>query len=258
MDALVTAGGIPLAGEPLYPYTQGQPKALLDISGKPMIQWVLDAVSGSRQVDTVVVIGLDGLSGVTCGKPMIFIPNQATMIDNLLAGMRVVLQIHPAARRVLTVSSDIPAITPEIIDWEVETASQTEEDICYNVSKRETIEARYPGSRRTYVRLMDAEVCGADMNVVSTSLVTQQSSTWMALIEARKNPLKLAFIIGLDTLLLLLLRQLTLEGAVKKVSKRLQLTGRAIITPYAEMAMDVDKPHQLELIQADLAKRGES
>ena len=40
MDAIVTAGGIPMPGEPLYEYTNGSPKALLDIAGKPMIQWV--------------------------------------------------------------------------------------------------------------------------------------------------------------------------------------------------------------------------
>jgi NDP-sugar pyrophosphorylase family protein len=48
MDAVVTAGGIPQPEELLYPYTQGKPKAMLDIGGKPMVQWVLDALSGSK------------------------------------------------------------------------------------------------------------------------------------------------------------------------------------------------------------------
>ncbi len=46
MDAIVIAGGVPTPVEPLYPYTQGKPKALLDLCGKPMIQWVLDALEG--------------------------------------------------------------------------------------------------------------------------------------------------------------------------------------------------------------------
>jgi hypothetical protein len=33
------------------------------------------------------------------------------------------------------------------------------------------------------------------------------------------------------------------------------MTGKAIVCPYAEIAMDVDKPNQLELMQADLTKR---
>ena len=37
-----------------------------------------------------------------------------------------------------------------------------------------------------------------------------------------------------------------------------KVTGRAILCPYAEVGMDVDKPHQLELMCADLAKRAQA
>jgi len=255
MDAVITAGGIPEPDELLYPYTQGKPKALLDVCGKPMIQWVLDAISGAKRVENVVLIGLTGESGVTCTKPLTFIPNRVTMIENILGGIHKVMEINPSATRVLLASSDIPAITPEMVDWEVETTLQTDVDICYNVARRETIEARYPGSRRTYVRLKDVEVCGGDMNVVRTSVVSRNMDIWKKLIESRKNPIKQASMLGLDTLLLVLLRAITLEEAVRRVSSRLQMTGRAIITPYAELAMDVDKPNQLELMRADLARR---
>jgi hypothetical protein len=60
---------------------------------------------------------------------------------------------------------------------------------------------------------------------------------------------------GFDTLLLMLLRLITLDEAVKKVTARLHMTGRAIVCPYAEIAMDVDKPNQLEMIRVDLANR---
>ena len=36
-------------------------------------------------------------------------------------------------------------------------------------------------------------------------------------------------------------------------SKRIGIRGRAIVWPHAEPCMDVDKPHQLELLRADLA-----
>jgi NDP-sugar pyrophosphorylase family protein len=42
MDAIITAGGIPQPGDPLYVYSNGDSKALIDIAGKPMIQkkWI--------------------------------------------------------------------------------------------------------------------------------------------------------------------------------------------------------------------------
>ncbi len=255
MDAVVTAGGIPQPGEPLYAYTRGMPKAMLDICGKPMVQWVLDALSGARGVEHVVLIGLAEESGVSCTKPITFIPNRIGMIENLFSGISKLLEINPAATRALLVSSDIPAITSEIVDWEVETTLQADADLCYNVAKRETVEARYPGSRRTYLKLKDMEVCGGDMNVVRTSVLSMDTTVWQKLVDSRKNPVKQAAVLGFDTLLLVLLHAVTLDEAVSKATSRLHLTGRAIISPYAELAMDVDKPNQLELMRRDLARR---
>ena len=255
MDAVVTAGGIPQPDELLYPYTLGKPKAMLDVCGKPMVQWVLDALSDSKRVDRVILIGLTEESGVTCAKPLTFIPNQLSMIENILAGINKVLETNPSATQVMLVSSDIPAITSEMVDWEVETTSQYDVDLCYNVTTRETVEARYPDSKRTYLRLKDVDACGADINVIHTSVVSMNMDIWEKLTESRKNPIKQAAMLGFDTLLMVMLHMVTLEDAVKKVTSRLHITGRAIICPYAEVAMDVDKPHQLELMRADLATR---
>lgn len=255
MDAVVTAGGIPQPDELLYPYTLGKPKALLEIGGKPMVQWVLDALSGAAKVENVVLIGLTEESGVTCTKPLTYLANKISMIENILGGINKVLEINKSATRVMMVSSDIPAISSEMLDWEVEATSQTDVDLCYTVVKREVVEARYPGSRRTYVKLKDVEVCGGDLNVLHTSVVAMNPEIWERLIATRKNPVKQAAIIGFDTLFLMMFRTLTLDAAVKKVTTRLKMTGRAVVCPYAEIAMDVDKPNQLEMMRADLISR---
>ncbi len=255
MDAVVTAGGIPQPEELLYPFTQGKPKALLDINGKPMIQWVLDAIGGAKHVENVVVIGLTEESGVTCRKPMAFIPNQISMIENIIAGITKVIQINPTAKHVLLVSSDIPAITPEMVDWEIETTQAMDVDLCYNIVTREVMEARYPGSKRTFTRMKGMRICSGDMNVLRTSVISVNPEIWEKLVASRKNPIKQASIIGFDTLILALLGIITVDQAVKMASKRLHMTGTAIVCPYAEVGMDVDKPVQLEMMRADLAQR---
>jgi hypothetical protein len=161
--------------------------------------------------------------------------------------------LNPQAEHVLVVSSDIPAVTAEAVDWVVETAMQTDDDIYYNVIPRQVMEARFPGSRRSYTRLKDAEVCGGDMNMVRCSVATGEAMIWDELIATRKNVLKQAALIGFDTLFLLLIRAISVEQAVQKVSRRLKIKGRAIVCPYAEVGMDVDKPNQLELLRADLS-----
>jgi hypothetical protein len=101
------------------------------------------------------------------------------------------------------------------------------------------------------------EVCGGDMNVVRAKTVTANEDLWEKIIASRKNVFKQAALLGYDNLFLLLLRQITIDNAVKRVTKRMDISGRVIICPYAEVGMDVDKPHQLEMVRADLAKRSQ-
>ena len=255
MDAIITAGGIPAPEDLLYANTQGAPKALLDVAGKPMIQWVLDALSDSKTVERVVVVGLDKESGVTCTKTLDFIPNQGGMLDNIFAGAHRILTLNPSARVVLSVSSDIPTITGQIVDWMAGEVGEGEHDVYYNFITREAMESRFPGSNRTYTRFKDLEVCGGDLTAFRTQLLTSDGGVWQDLINARKNVLKQAAIIGFGTLFKLLLRQLTIAEAVARVSRRLELNARALHCPYPEIGMDVDKPYQLDMLSADLAAR---
>lgn len=256
MDAIVTAGGIPLPEEPLYVETRGRPKALINIGGKPMVQWVLDALSEAQSVERVILVGLTEKSGLTCRKPLTFIPNQGKMLNNLRAAAAEVLRQNRKARHVLIVSSDIPAITGEMVDWLVRTAMETDDDVYYTVIRREVMEARFPNARRTWTSLADMEVCGGDMNVGRLNLLTRKDvALWEKITEARKSPLRQAAIIGLGTLFLLLFRKLTLAQAVERVTQRLNVSGRAIVCPYAEIGMDVDKPAHLEILRQDFKQR---
>ena len=254
MDAIVTAGGVPAPDDPLYEYSQGKSKALIDVAGKPMVQWILDALSGATKVENVVIIGIDESSGVTCQKPTRFVPSRGNMVDNIRAGTEEIVKINPETKYVLVVSSDIPGITPEIIDWTVNSCMQTQDDIYYSVVTREVMEKRFPGSKRTYTKLKGIHLSGGDMNVVSRDTVMSKQGLWDRMEAARKNPLKQAALVGFDTLFLVLFRLVDLDGAVKNASKRLKLKLRAVVSPYAEVAMDVDKPHQLEILREDLSK----
>jgi len=255
MDAVVLAGGKPGPEDPLYPYIQDKSKALIEIAGKPMAQWVLDALSGASSIDHVLVVGLDQDCGLTCAKPLHFLSDQGHMLDNIKAGLQHNSERNPSASRVLLASCDIPAITPEIVDWRVQRSLEYESDIDYAVVDRKTMEARFPGANRSYIKLKDYELCGGDLNVIHVSLI-EKEQLWTRLIAARKNVLKQAALLGIDLLLLLLMGRLSLKDAERRASERIGMKGRACLSPYAEVAMDVDKPHQLELLRQDLTNRG--
>ncbi len=255
MDAIVTAGGIPQPQDPLYTYSNGDSKALIDIAGKPMVQWVLDALSEAKNIDNVIVIGLSPKNGLICKKPMHFISNQGRMLSNIVAGVNKSLELDKKTKYVLIVSSDIPALKAEHVDWLVETCMQTKDDLYYGVCPRDVMETRYPDSRRTYTKLKDIQLCGADINLTHVRMATEHLEMWESLIGSRKSPLKQASMIGLDTFFQVLTRSITLEELVEKVCSRIGIKGRAIKWEHAEPCMDVDKPHQLELMRADMSEQ---
>jgi len=255
MDAIIIAGGIPQPQDPLYSYSHGDSKALIDIAGKPMVQWVLDALGDAKSVGNVIVVGLSAKSGLTCKKPMHFVSNKGRMLSNIVSGVDKALELNKKTQYVLIVSSDIPTLKPEMVDWLVETCMQTKDELYYGVCPRDVMESRFPDSKRTYTHLKGMDVCGADINITHVRMATEHLDMWESLIGSRKSPLRQASMIGLDTFFQVLTRTISLEDLVTKVCNRLGIQGRAIVWPYAEPCMDVDKPHQLELLRTDLAKQ---
>jgi CTP:molybdopterin cytidylyltransferase MocA len=256
VDAIVIAGGTPQPDEPLYPLTRGRSKALLDIAGQPMIQWVLDALGGARTIRRVVVIGLEAdRAPLRCEKTISFLPNQGSLLANAQAGVQWAIGQDASATHALIVSSDVPTLTPAAVDWIVETASQTDHEAYYSLVSKAAMEQRFPGSQRSYYYFKDGTFTGGDVAMVATRLITHIPREMKALIEARKNIFQQASIVGLDTLLLFALRQLSTDDVARVAGQRLHVSARVLINPYAEAGMDVDKPAQYELVKRDLEAR---
>lgn len=255
MYAIVTAGGIPNPEDPLYTFAKGDSKALLDVAGKPMVQWVLDALNDAKHVDEIIFIGLSAKTGLVSRKPIHYISNQGRMLSNIVAGVKKAIELNKKTEYVLVVSSDIPALKGDMVDWLVDTCMETDDEMYYGLCPREVMEARYPNSKRTYTRLKDMEMCGADIHLTHVRMATEHLDLWERLIGNRKSPLAQASIVGLDTFWKIFTRSITLPDLVEHLSNRLGIKGRAIIWDRAEPCMDVDKPHQLELLREDLAKQ---
>lgn len=255
MNVIVTAGGITGPKQPLYEAAGGGTKSLIDIAGQPMVQWVLDALGASDVVEHVCVVGLPPQTSLACTHPMVLLPDHGDMLSNIIAGAKEIQRIDPAATHAIMASGDIPALRAEMIDWMADqVAANQDRDIYYTVIERSAMESQFPASRRTYVMLKDAEVCGGDLHAFRLRAANTERPVVKNLIAARKNPLRLASLIGFGTLLNLLLRRLALREVETAVTHRLGLRVRAIISPYAETGMDVDKPSQLEMMREHLSK----
>lgn len=255
MHAIVTAGGIPTPKDALYAFTKGMPKALLSVAGKPMIQWVINALNESDAITNVIITGLPPFTEIISRHPLTILPSQGDIVNNIRAGVDEIHRTEPDVDKTLLISSDIPAIHPEMVNWMVKIVKDTDADIYYNVISRQVMESSFPGSKRTYTRFKEVEVCGGDLNAMRLSLLTSDNPFFHQIIDSRKNPFKQASLFGFDILFLLLLNQLTLQEAEKKISERLKAKGSVILCPFAEIGMDIDKPNQFEMVQNYMKKQ---
>lgn len=255
MDIIITAGGIPLVNQHLYEHTRGGYKVMIDILGKPMIQWVLDAISASKNIRRVFVAGLPKETPLTCKHPMTLLENRGGLLDNIHGAVEVAMRMDAEIKNILLLSGDVPGITTPMIDWMVDQCKGSTQDIIYTVIEKSVMEKTFPGCKRTYTRLKDVEVCGGDILCLRPQLMTDTKAKWRRIVDARKSPLKQAAIIGFDTLWLFLTRQVTLKQTEERVSKRLHISGKVFLAPFAEIGMDIDKSFQLEMMRDFLARR---
>lgn len=255
-DAVVLAGGKMESDDPLFHETSDGSRCMIDILGKPMVQWVIDALDESPHVANLYVIGLPPESGLQANKPLHFLEDHGDMVDNIRFGVKQSASDHPERSKALIVSGDIPGIQPHMVAWLAEQVTADPSRLMYyNVISQQTMKARFPDAKRSFVRFKDISVCGGDLNAVDKNLFASEHPLWEKLTHARKHPLRQAGLIGFDTLLLVIFRVVTLQAAVEKVCQRLHLNATALLCPYAEMGMDADKPHQLAILRQHLEER---
>ncbi|MDJ0754910.1 MAG: NTP transferase domain-containing protein [Ardenticatenaceae bacterium] len=255
MDAIVIAGGIPHVDHPLYHLTQGRPKAMLDMGGRPMIEWVLFALNQADQIEDVIVVGLDDPADqerLDKRSVATFIPNQGSLVANGMAGLRWLRRHKSQSKVVVGCSSDIPHIEGHMIDALIDLCRPFDRLFYYPVISRKKVETVYPQARRTYTRFKGGvEVAGADIFVLQTAFLDTDHQLWEKLTNARKSPLQVARLIGFLTLFKLVFGQLSLAEAAA-TGGRILSSDRpiGIVFPdHPELAMDGDKPHQVRILR---------
>jgi len=253
MDCVVVAGGIPSEDDPLFPLTQGQPKALLDMNGRTMLERVTDALQSSRSVDEIVVVGLGDDRGMRFQRPVFHVPDQGSLVGNAVAGIDWLADNRPSANQFMACSADIPSITGDIVDQHVETCRPLEKGLYYTLVSKETMESRFPNSNRTFVKLKGVEVAGGDLVIMQFDVVHQNRELWERLADARKHAWKIARSVGLPTLLRFVTRQMRISDIENTALRLMGAPAKVIMSPFAELAMDADKPHQVDRLRRDLA-----
>ncbi len=253
--ALVLAGYSTDKPDPLAIAMGVARKSLIPVAGKPMVYWVVKALSESPRVDQVYIVGMGPEDNVDFGEEIVYIPNQNAHFDNIMAGVDAIKEHQPDAEFFLTVSADIPTLQSHTVDWFIETCESLDGDLFYSVVEKSVMEATFPDSRRSYVPVVEGKFCGGDLFFVRRTIVHNNEQLVRELLAKRKSALQQARLLGFKTIIKFLFRRLSIKDAEDLSERLLQAVGHVVISPYADLGMDVDKPHQLEMVRAKMAER---
>lgn len=257
IDAIVLAGAS--NDGKLETVSEASHEALIDVHGRPMIEWVLEAVRACPRIRKIVVVspetvaeGADlagsGAQWTACGH---------NVVENMLQGIAFLEKDGGPTENVLLVTSDIPLLTAEAVSDFIDRCEQCEADLYYPIVSQEANEATFPGVRRTYVTLKEGVFTGGNMALLKPGVVSASRNLIEQAFAMRKKPWQLSRLLGFRFIVKLLFRRLAIREIEARITDILGCRGMAVICPYPEVGFDVDKPADLHLTREIFARREE-
>lgn len=248
IDAVVLAGGDAAQVDPAL----SGPKSLIEIGGRPMISYVMDALSGCPALGEVVLALPEGaekqpfevFGGLVMG-------GTTGVVDAITKSINLVGE----SGYILIVSSDTPMISSMAINDFLDNCRQKEAQIYYSIITQEATQAAFPETRRTYMRLKDGAFTGGNVHLAEKATFLRNITQGNQLFNLRKNPISLISLLGIGFVIKYITGRLDIETLENKAQELLHADVKAIITRYPELGVDVDKPEDLKLVEAQLLAR---
>ena len=222
-------------------------KGLVTVGGVPMAARALRALVESPAVSRVIMVSpveREALSDPCWDGVDVVVPAGERLIDSFKVGLEAVVDENSPA---MVVAGDLPLLTAEsVTDFVERCRLRTEVSVWYGCLRRENSEAGFPGVRHTYGKLAEGTFCGAGLFMSRPRALTTLYKALTDLTYARKNPGKLAALLGWKSVLGYLFGRLTIPEAEQAMGRLLGDTPcAAVVSPYPETAFNVDDSETL-------------
>jgi CTP:molybdopterin cytidylyltransferase MocA len=254
--ALVLAGSRG-AADPVASAAGLPHKALVPVAGRPMLLRVVDTLRQCPEVgrivlcleDALLLERLPELAGPVSAGEIATVPAARSPARSVLAALEQIPEPLP----LLVATADHPLLTPAMVRHFL--AHLGSADAAAAVASESVIATAYPETRRTYIRLKGGAYSGCNLFAFTAADAAAAARFWTRVERYRKQPWRLFAAAGPRTLLAFLLGRLDLAAAVERLSAMLGVRLRVVTMPFAEAAIDVDKPSDLALVEKIFASR---
>ncbi|APZ99017.1 4-diphosphocytidyl-2C-methyl-D-erythritol synthase [Sphingopyxis sp. QXT-31] len=251
IPAIVMAGSRP-GPDPLLSGTNVSTKALLPIAGRPMLVHVVTSLRACPRVGPITILAQNstelaaepGLAGLA---DLHFSDSGQGISSSLAAAL------PPGDDPVLVTTADNVLLTPAMIAEFLDGAEGS--DVAVAMVERDVLLARYPESKRTWLKFRGGCWSGANMFRLRGRRVLPLLDFWGRIERDRKKGLKIVAAFGPWLLIGALLRMFTIQQGVARAGLRFGLNATVVPMSDPEACIDADKPVDIELIEKIMADR---
>lgn len=237
-------------------------KALAPVQGVPMLLRVVRALQASAGIRRIVLQSnhpamfdaIPELRAAIADGRIEVLPAAASPAQSVAQAMAALERELP----VLVTAADHALLTPQMVDHFCAGSLQTGAQIAVGLAPASLVLGKYPGALRTFYRLGDERWSGCNLFALLQPQARRAIEFWVRLERHRKQPWRLIAAIGLRPLLVYLLLRPKLDRAMVELSRVIGVEGRAVVMPFAEAPIDVDKPEDLALVEDILRRQGET
>ncbi|MCX7598164.1 MAG: nucleotidyltransferase family protein [Armatimonadetes bacterium] len=255
---LILAGGTP--DDPLAASWGIPVKALIPVAGRPMVQYVAQAlceaglapvvVATTAGAEAAIQAVVDDLNAV--GTPLcIAVADGPRFTDTLQAGLGPLATERP----VLVATGDLPLLTAQAVEDFLTQAQATGADLVYSAVLVKHLTGAYAEAPRTAVRLREGKVTGGNLALSRPEVWRAAMARVEQAFAGRKSPLALARMLGLGFIVGLCLGRLSIPAIVRRGERVLGCRAAVVLSRYPEICFDVDKPAHIEAAERILASR---
>lgn len=236
-------------------------KCRVPIAGKPLLQWVLEAVApafpDARVLvsihDPAVIADLPGVAALTASGRLLMCAAQGGIVESVEAA--IALAGGEAAFPLMITTADNVLAEPDYLRGVHAAALTGEGDAVVVLATREAIRAAHPDGQRKFYEF-------SDMAISNCNVFWLRNSTALAATEAfreggqfAKNRARIAKAFGYWNLVRFRMGWWTLDGAFKAISRRFGVRVVPIVTPDGAFAIDVDNERTYGVAELLLKQR---
>lgn len=253
-DALVLAAGRG-PDDPMASAYQVSHKCSIPVGGVPMLVRVLKALDACPLIDEITIaIDRPDIGAALVAEAGV----KARIIGadrSAPASVIAAVEKHGTRLPLLVTTADHALLSAEMLDHFIRMSAQSGADLTAGLATAGTILEAYPQSKRTFLNFGGMKVSGCNLFALNDAAGLRAIAFWDRLDQLRKKPVRLIAAFGLRPLLLYGAGMLTLERAFSEASRKLKLSARPVLMPFAEAAIDVDKPADKDLVEEILARQ---